>query len=135
MENRPARTVYSLLLLAGLLAASLGCASSRPPPGSQAGPEIVEGGVVFRYYDPDASRVYVVGDFNNWSVHADPMTDKNGDGQWTLLYTLSPGSYEYKFVINGSKWIPDPHNPQTVPDGFDGVNSVVRIPRSASRQP
>ena len=35
------------------------------------GPEIVEGGVVFRYYDPKATRVNVVGDFNGWSPRAD----------------------------------------------------------------
>ena len=59
------------------------------------------------------------------------MTDKNADGQWTLLYTLPPGVYEYKFVINDKKWIADPRNPHTVPDGFDGVNSVVRVPGTA----
>jgi 1,4-alpha-glucan branching enzyme len=120
------------IVLIPMLLLGLGCGSSSRPPGSQSGPEFVDGGIIFRYYDPGATRVHVVGDFNNWSVRSDPMIDKNGDGQWTLLYTLAPGLYEYKFVINGKKWIADPHNPQSAPDGFDGVNSVVRVPKASS---
>lgn len=30
---------------------------------------------------------------------------------------------QYKFVIDGSNWINDPANPNTVPDGFGGMNS------------
>ena len=95
--------------------------------GTQAGPEIVDGGVLFRFFDAEATRVNIVGDFNNWSLHSDPMVDKNGDGEWTLFYSLGPGSYEYKFVIDGVTWIHDPRNPTTAPDGFDGLNSVVRV--------
>lgn len=121
-----------LALIAIGLATLAGCGGGAPPPGTLSGPELVDGGVIFRYYDTRATRVYVVGDFNNWSVRSDPMTDKNGDGHWTLLYTLSPGLYEYKFVVDG-KWIPDPRNPDTTPDGFDGVNSLIRIPKTVSQ--
>ena len=127
------RRIRQLFLLTPLMFLSFGCGSSSPPPGTQFGPEVVEGGVIFRYYDPQATRVYIVGDFNNWSVRSDAMVDKNGDGQWTLLYMLAPGLYEYKFVVNGKKWIADPHNPETVPDGFDGVNSVVRVARGGAK--
>lgn len=111
-----------------VLALCLGCASGSPPAESQLGPELRDGGVTFRYYDKDATRVSVVGDFNNWTVHADPLVDRNDDGQWLLFYPLRPGTYEYKFVIDGSRWIADPQNPNKAPDGFDGVNSVVTIP-------
>jgi 1,4-alpha-glucan branching enzyme len=104
-----------------------GCGPRQPPSGRAFGPELVEGGVVFRYFDPEASRVYVVGDFNNWSVRSDPMTDENGDGEWTLFFPLKPGVYQYKFVIDGVTWIADPRNAETVPDGFDGRNSVLRV--------
>ena len=126
---RTMRGLYAALITLGL-ATLAGCGSGRTPIGALDGPEFVEGGVIFRYYDTKATRVYVVGDFNNWSVRSDPMTDKNADGHWTLLYTLSPGLYEYKFVVDG-KWIPDPRNPNSTPDGFDGVNSLIRIPKTA----
>ena len=121
-----------LALTAAVLATLVGCSATGPPPGTPVGPELVDGGVIFRYYDSRAAKVYVVGDFNNWSLRADPLTDTNGDGHWTLLYMLSPGLYEYKFVVDG-KWIPDPQNPNTVPDGFDGVNSVIRIPKTVEK--
>jgi 1,4-alpha-glucan branching enzyme len=115
------------------LLAAVGCSSGGPPPGSRFGPELVQGGVIFRYFDRDAKSVYVVGDFNNWSPQADPMIDKNGDGEWTLFYSLASGAYEYKFVVDGDTWIPDPHNPLSNPDGFEGRNSVLRIPEGTSR--
>ncbi|MDH3215693.1 MAG: glycogen-binding domain-containing protein [Candidatus Krumholzibacteria bacterium] len=122
-------TVVVLAWATGLVV-QVGC-SGTPSVRGRMGPELVADGVIFRYYDPDATKVYVVGDFNNWSVRSDPMIDKNGDGEWTLLYTLAPGVYQYKFVVDGVKWIPDPSNNETVPDGFDGVNSVLRIPATS----
>lgn len=95
-----------------------------------AGYELTDDGVIFRYFDPDVSNVFVVGDFNNWTPNLDRMVDKNDDGHWTLFYPLEPGRYQYKFVIDGTYWIPDPKNPNTVPDGFDSGNSVLVIPQS-----
>jgi hypothetical protein len=40
---------------------------------------------------------------------------------------LSPGKYQYKFVIDG-QWEQDTSNPDTAPDGFGGLNSVITIP-------
>jgi 1,4-alpha-glucan branching enzyme len=110
----------------------LGCASS--PPGSEfkGGPQVLPDGVIFRLYEPDAERVFLVGDFNDWDPTADPMTDENGDGEWTLYLPLPPGRYEYKFVVDGKYWISDPKNPRQVPDGFDGKNSVVFVPPRSS---
>ena len=121
----------NLLVAAGLLFALLGagCGGSGGPPGGfGSGPELVDGGVIFRYFDPDTAKVHVVGDFNNWSAGSDPMVDKNGDGEWTLFFNLPPGRYEYKFVVDGVTWIPDPRNQNTVPDGFEGRNSLLIIP-------
>lgn len=118
--------------LALVLAASCALVGCFGGPGREAalrgGPEVVEGGVVFRYYDPKATRVNLVGDFNGWSPRADAMVDENGDGEWTLFYDLAPGVYQYKFVIDGTRWLADPRNPEKVPDGFGGQNSVVRVP-------
>ena len=119
------------LLLIGLaVLAAAGCSSGPQNRGTGGGPELVDGGVIFRFFDDDAKRVHVVGDFNNWSLRADPMVDKNGDGEWTLFYSLPPGTYEYKFVIDGANWVTDPRNQSTAPDGFDGRNSVIRIPQT-----
>jgi len=119
---RPVRWVGALIV-AGVLS---GCGG--PPPPTTGGPELVNGGAVFRYRNSDAKRVYLVGDFNDWSPTTDPMTDDNSDGEWTLFYPLAPGSYAYKFVVDGKNWVPDPSNPLSEPDGFNGRNSILKIP-------
>jgi 1,4-alpha-glucan branching enzyme len=91
------------------------------------GPRIEEGGVRFSLYEPKAGRVHLVGDFNNWSTTADPMYDREGDGIWTITMPLPQGRYEYKFLIDGEKWIPDPGGADRVDDGFGGLNSVLII--------
>ena len=79
-------------------------------------------GVKFEYYNPDAKQVYLAGEFNEWSTTSLPMR-KEKDGTWWIVIKLSPGKYEYKFVVDG-QWVADPDNPVTV--GAYG-NSLVRI--------
>lgn len=116
-----------IAMLVLVLVAAPGCFGGSGGEAWRGGPEIAEGGVIFRYYDPDASRVSLVGDFNGWSPRAGAMVDKNRDGQWTLFYNLRPGVYAYKFVVDSVHWIPDPKNSDRVPDGFESENSVVRV--------
>ncbi|MCH7549821.1 MAG: hypothetical protein IH969_09850 [Candidatus Krumholzibacteriota bacterium] len=121
------RFITSLLLILILS----GCGGPPPPlPPGAVGPEIVEDGAVFRYHDPSAKSVFLVGDFNNWDATLDPFNDENGDGEWTLFYPLLPGTYSYKFVVDAKRWIPDPTNPLSEPDGFDGDNSVIKVPEA-----
>lgn len=53
---------------------------------------------------PDAKCVCIVGDFNNWDTHADPMKRlENGD--FTIILDLEPGKeYQYRFFIDESRW-------------------------------
>jgi len=54
----------------------------------------------------DAENVAVLGDFNGWE--ATPLSDDNHDGIWTVSIPLSPGRYEYAFIIDGRWWGQDP---------------------------
>jgi 1,4-alpha-glucan branching enzyme len=76
---------------------------------------------------PQAQSVNLVGDFNDWSPSADPMSDENSDGEFTLFYPLGVGTYAYKFLVDGKNWVSDPANPSTEPDGFNGRNSIVKV--------
>ena len=82
--------------------------------------------VPITFVDPAAGTVAVVGSFNGWSPAATPMT-KLEDGRWRAEIRLNPGSFEYKLAVNGARWISDPENPASVPDGFGGRNSVLKI--------
>lgn len=76
-------------------------------------------------YD-EANKVTLVGDFNGWEPTRTPMK-KRKDGSWSVAVRLDKGSrYEYRFVVDGSDWAPDP-GADLVPNGYGGQNSVVAL--------
>lgn len=82
--------------------------------------------VQFRFKPPaGAESVYLAGTFNNWSTNADKMEKVNSE--YIIEKLLPQGEYQYKFVVNGTDWYQDPNNPDAVPDGFGGFNSVIRV--------
>ena len=77
---------------------------------------------------PGAEQVAVVGDWNGWDADRHLMHDRDRDGVWELRLKLKEGGeYQYQFLINGKKWIPDPKAPLKVEDGFGGTNSILDI--------
>lgn len=96
-----------------------------------AGPEVVGSGIRFSVYSTEAEEIAIAGSFNNWSKSVDLLSLTDEKGLWEITIPLSPGRYEYKFVIDGEKWIPDPGNLKTVDDGFGEVNSVVIVPKKS----
>jgi hypothetical protein len=77
----------------------------------------------FRYKAPDASSVQLMGEVNFWKGQS--MT-KGSDGIWRVTVSLSPGTYAYKFLVNGKDWVFDPDNPsRKTADGVE--NSAVEI--------
>jgi 1,4-alpha-glucan branching enzyme len=52
---------------------------------------------------------------------------KQPDGSWTLTKALSPGRYQYKFVVDGSNWKEDPNAKETTDDGYGGKNAVMVV--------
>jgi hypothetical protein len=82
----------------------------------------VGGGIEFTYDNPSAGSVHLAGNFNNWNMNADPMV-MDESGIWRTVVDLGPGTYEYKFVVNGSEWIADPDNPVVV--GAYGNSELV----------
>jgi len=80
-----------------------------------------------------AGKVVVIGSFNNWNREANPMIEKGNSGIYEARVNLEPGNYFYKFSVDG-KDIIDPENKETVPTGFDGFNSVLRISEMATEK-
>ncbi len=73
---------------------------------------------------PDAKRVYLAGDFNDWNPTAGRMTKRQGI--FRKRVKLSRGQYQYKFVVDG-QWHADPAARAEAPDGFGSSNSVIDI--------
>jgi 1,4-alpha-glucan branching enzyme len=79
----------------------------------------------FSYTDAAAKSVSIAGEFNQWSVTANPM-QKGQQDLWTAAIPLKPGKYSYKFVVDGT-WKADPLNPDGDDDSFGGKNSVKTV--------
>ncbi len=69
------------------------------------------------------SKVFLAGSFNNWDPTTKEMTDKNGTGEFVCNVNLTKGSYEYKFVINGT-WCADPECTDWVQNDMGTLNSL-----------
>ncbi len=78
--------------------------------------------VVFTFKYEEADIVYLSGTFNDWAPADITMEKENGI--WIVRLKLEPGYYEYKYVVNGEKWIEDPEAPAFVDDGFGGKNGA-----------
>ena len=77
--------------------------------------------------DSKAHTVAIAGDFNGWNPQANILEDPEGDGIWTGTLKLEPGRYEYMFVLDGEKWLPDPNALRYVKDGFGNRNAILEI--------
>jgi 1,4-alpha-glucan branching enzyme len=79
----------------------------------------------FRFTEPDAARVLLVGDFTDWQERAIPM-EKGSGGIWTATVKLSPGTHNYLFIADG-EWCEDPECSLRVPNPFGGHNMVRQV--------
>ncbi len=53
-------------------------------------------------YAPLKERVFVMGDFNNWTSRSDGRMAKDGDRFWLTLNNLRPGEeYAYQYQVDG----------------------------------
>jgi len=80
-------------------------------------------GFAYEGTEGEPSRVALAGSFNGWSDAADLMTPDE-DGVFRISKPIHPGTYTYKFVVDG-EWTTDPSNPETDGSGFG--NSVLRV--------
>lgn len=77
---------------------------------------------------PNAARVALVGDFNDWDPTRTPMRHTNAaDSVWTAVLPLSPGRYRYAFLVDGMRWLADPGAPAVGDDEFGTPSSVVTV--------
>jgi 1,4-alpha-glucan branching enzyme len=49
---------------------------------------------------PEASQVFMTGEFNGWNEKSHPMA-RTQDGAWRLMVDLKHGHHLYRFVVDG----------------------------------
>ncbi|MGC8887759.1 MAG: isoamylase early set domain-containing protein [Verrucomicrobiia bacterium] len=79
---------------------------------------------VFSYTAPGALSVLLAGDFTHWQSNPIPMK-KQPDGTWRATVKLAPGTYHYRFIVDG-EWRDDPECTLRVPNPF-GQENCVRV--------
>ena len=80
--------------------------------------------VTFTVHADKGKAVYLAGEFNDWNPTAKKMTFKAGVYSATLK--LAAGTYQYKFVIDGT-WCADPENTNSLPNDQGTFNSVITV--------
>lgn len=77
---------------------------------------------------PEAEKVFLVGDFNDWQKDATPMT-RLKNGEFKVSLELEPGQeYSFRYLIEGGTWVNDWQADKYVPSGINAEeNSVVVV--------
>jgi len=81
--------------------------------------------VRFRYVNPDAREVFVVGTFNDWDPRATPLR-RDALGDWSADVELPPGEYRCRLMVDG-EWRDDPSARQTAENPFGGYDAVLVV--------
>ncbi|MEW6299799.1 MAG: alpha/beta hydrolase-fold protein [Thermodesulfobacteriota bacterium] len=92
------------------------------------GTPMIDGTTVhFIYYNPEAQRVAVTGEFNQWNRRGIPMTPLGKTG---IFYHTAefrgPVRVEYKFIVDG-QWVVDPFCPNKIDNGIGEQNSYFVV--------
>jgi serine protease AprX len=91
-------------------------------------PGLSSEGITFSLHDHDASRVQVLGSWNDWRAPGIAATCVE-PGYWrTSPLQLPTGQYAYKFLLDAEHWLDDSGNPSKTHDGAGGLNSTFVIP-------
>ena len=82
--------------------------------------------VVFTVHAEKGKAVCLAGDFNEWNPTAKKMAYKARACVYKATVRLAPGTYQYKFVVDGA-WCADPENVNAVPNDQGTFNSVITV--------
>ena len=81
--------------------------------------------VAFTLFEPQAQDVSLVGDFTSWE--GEPLNlKKQKSGVWKATVSLSPGTYEYRYLVDG-QWRDDPECQDRRWNSFGSQNCVRTV--------
>lgn len=79
----------------------------------------------FRFTDPTAMSVLLVGDFTHWQAKGIPM-HKNKEGIWMATVELPSGKHTYRFIVDG-EWRDDPECSLRVANPYGSEDMVRQV--------
>ena len=82
----------------------------------------------FVYRGEADHSVALVACFNKFHPSKEDTRTRSEDGaSWILTKSLPPGRYEYKFLIDGERWVTDANAVESDADGVGGEHSVLTL--------
>ena len=70
----------------------------------------------------------VVGDFNNWDLHANEMKKVKKTGEFKIKIELPPnGEYKFRYLLDGVQWINDESADKYITTHFGDAEDCVII--------
>jgi hypothetical protein len=81
---------------------------------------------------PDARRVAIAGDFNRWDSDATLLTRERGSRAWSVTLALRDGEHRYAFVVDGTRWVPDPRAERTARGDNGRLYSLLNVSRATN---
>ncbi len=84
--------------------------------------------VTFRLDAADAAgatKVQLLGDFNNWDESSEPMSALKTKDFTTTLELETGKEYQFRYLIDGATWKNDPEADYFVGNSFGEENGVV----------
>lgn len=73
-----------------------------------------------------AESVALCGEFNGWSTE-DIQLERDRDGTWRVTVALEPGSYRYRYLLDGERWENAWQADRYAPNAYGSVDSVVVV--------
>ncbi len=124
------RAVWLVLFLASTAVAM--AQSSRPGWGATP----YSSGTTFRVWAPNATSVYVAGQFNSWNTSANPLVKELTNSTWTGVWSVdvagATAGLQYKYYINSTNGNAYKNDPRarwlTGPGTASGSNSIIYNP-------
>ena len=72
-----------------------------------------------------ATKVQLLGDFNNWDKSAEPMTALKSNDFTATLELEAGKEFQFRYLIDGTEWKNDSQADSFVANSFGEENSVV----------
>jgi hypothetical protein len=73
-----------------------------------------------------AGRVALCGEFNDWSVEGTTLAHQ-GDGTWSVTVPLAPGTYRYKYLLDGETWENGSNADRYEENAYGTLDSVIDV--------
>lgn len=102
------------------------------PAGTQLGINyLADDKVRLALYAPGKVGIYVIGDFNDWTISTEYLLNRsiNGNTHWIDLPTLKAGeTYRFQYVVDGTRRIGDPYSTLVLDPDNDRFISAQTFP-------